>query len=220
MLLGKQKSIIKKYLKSHVESNKHTLFGNTKMKILNLRDTHFRGKNSVHRIGDMYQDVLTKFDEILELSKSCDIVVHDGDVFDSPHVSNTVIDDVIDRIEDIGIHWHITPGNHDMGGANWEASKSSALAHTFRRSIYIHELKKILEFKKEKVVIYPYPYYFGVEEEIKKIGLKHKHSGYYTIASTHAFISIKPFLKQVLHVQAKNIKTNSNYSSWKNSRRL
>ncbi|MHA1757229.1 MAG: hypothetical protein ACTSVV_10700, partial [Promethearchaeota archaeon] len=92
--------------------------------------------------------------------------------------------------------------------ANWQASKSSALAHTFRRSEYIRELDRILEFKKEKVAIYPYPYYFGIEEEIKKIGLMQKHPEYFTIASTHAFITIKPFLKQVLHIQAKDIKTN------------
>ena len=63
------------------------------MKILNLRDSHFRGKNSIHRIGDMYSDMLLKLDEIIELSKKCNIVIHDGDVWDSPHVSNLIIDD-------------------------------------------------------------------------------------------------------------------------------
>lgn len=178
------------------------------MRLLNLRDSHFRGKNSVHRIGNMYQDILSKLDEVIELSKDCDMVLHDGDFFDSPYVSNTVIDDIIDRIEKAKIPWYVTVGNHDMSGANWGASKSSALAHTFRRSKYITELFKPLIFKKEKVAIHSYPYFFGIEDTIKKLGLQHKEKDYFTIASTHAFISIKPFLKQVLHVQAKDIKTN------------
>ena len=177
------------------------------MKILNLRDTHFRGKNSVHRIGNMYQDILTKLDEVIKLSKKCDLVIHDGDFFDSPYVSNLVIDDIIDRIESVKIPWYVTVGNHDMSGANWESSKSSALAHTFRRSKLIKELKE-LEFA--DCYIKSYPYYYACEEDIKKNGIKHDKEGKFTIASTHAFISIKPFLKQVLHVQAKDIETNYN----------
>jgi len=178
------------------------------MKILNLRDTHFRAKNSANRIGNMYEDILCKLDEVIELSKGCDIVLHDGDFYDTPYVSNVVIDDIIDRIESAKIPWYVTPGNHDMTGANWNASKSSALAHTFRRSEYITELKGTVKVKKEKVLISPYPYYFGIEEEIKKIGLKTKYPEFFTIASTHAFISIKPFLSQVSHIQAKDIDTN------------
>lgn len=175
------------------------------MKIFNLRDSHFRGKNSIHRIGNLYEDILAKLDEVIELSKKCGLVIHDGDVFDSPYISNTIIDDIIDRIEKSKIHWYITIGNHDMIGANWEASKASALAHTFRRSKYIHQLTE-LEF--DDCYIKSYPYYYAVEEDIKNNGLKHNKKKKFTIASTHAFISIKPFLKQVLHVQAKDISTN------------
>ena len=135
------------------------------MEILNLRDTHFRGKNSVHRIGNMYQDILAKLDEVIELSKKCDLVIHDGDFFDSPYVSNLVIDDIIDRIESAKIPWYVTVGNHDQSGANWESSKASALAHTFRRSKLIKELKE-LEF--DDCCIHSYPYYYSIEEDIKK----------------------------------------------------
>lgn len=175
------------------------------MKILNLRDTHFRGKNSIHRIGNIYEDILLKLDEVIELSKDCDFVLHDGDFFDTPYISNTIIDDIIDKIEASKINWYITIGNHDLIGANWEASKSSALAHTFRRSKYINQLK---ELAFDDCYIKSFPYYFGCEEDIKLKGLKHNKKNKFTIASTHAFISIKPFLKQVLHVQVKDINTN------------
>lgn len=176
------------------------------MKILNLRDTHFRAKNSVHRIGNIYEDILCKFDEVIELSKKCNLVIHDGDFYDSPYISNTVIDDIIDRIETTKIPWYVTVGNHDMSGANWKSSKSSALAHTFRRSKFIKELSTL---ELDDCYIQGFPYYYACEEDIKKNGINYNHkTTKFTIASTHMFISIKPFLKQVLHVQAKDIDTN------------
>ena len=161
------------------------------MKILNLRDTHFRAKNSVHRIGNIYEDILCKFDEVIELSKKCNLVIHDGDFYDSPYISNTVIDDIIDRIETTKIPWYVTVGNHDMSGANWKSSKSSALAHTFRRSKFIKELSTL---ELDDCYIQGFPYYYACEEDIKKNGINYNHkTTKFTIASTHMFISIKPF---------------------------
>lgn len=178
------------------------------MKILNLRDTHFRAKNSVHRIGNMYQDILFKLDEVIEISKKCDLVIHDGDFYDSPYVSNLVIDDIIDKIEASKIKWYVTVGNHDMSGANWGSSKSSALAHTFRRSKWIIELD---DLELDDCYIKSYPYYYSVEEDIKNKGINYNHNTTkFTIASTHSFITIKPFHPQVSHVQAKNVKSNYN----------
>ena len=179
------------------------------MKILILNDSHDRGRNSIHRLGNMHSDFLLKLDETIEISKDCDFVVHLGDIWDSPIVSNTIIDEWLDRIELSKKKWYILPGNHDMIGASWQTSKNTALAHAFRRSNNIEFLSEI-DFPKEKLFIKGYPYYFGCENDIANEGLKHDKKGYYTIACTHAFISIKPFLTNVIHVQAKDIKTNYN----------
>lgn len=175
------------------------------MKILILNDTHDRGKNSANRLGVMHADMLLKLDETIKLSKECDFVIHLGDVWDSPNVSNTIIDDWLDRIEKSKKIWYILPGNHDMIGAKWETSNASALAHVYRRSKWV---KKLEEIEGENYYIKGYPYYYNCEEDFKTKDLKHNKKEKFTIACTHSLITIKPFHPKVLHVQAKDIKTN------------
>lgn len=177
------------------------------MKILILNDSHDRSRNSANRLGDMHSDMMLKLDETIELSKQCDYVINLGDMWDSANVSNNVIDDWLDRIEASKKQWYINAGNHDMIGASWETSNSSALAHAFRRSNSIKNLNELC-FDDLKVYIKGYPYYYNCEQDYKDNGLKHNKKDYFTIACTHVFISIKPFLPQVLHVQAKDIETN------------
>lgn len=175
------------------------------MRILDLADSHIKGKNSRNRIGNYYNDCLIKLDEIITLSKKCDMVIHSGDLFDIPNVALTIIDDVVDRIEKANIPWYILPGNHDMNGASWETSNSTALAHIFRRS---NQIKLLTELDLPGCYIKGYPYYFEIEKNIKENGLICDNTEKFKIAVTHAFISIKPFHPDVLHVQAKDIKSN------------
>jgi DNA-binding winged helix-turn-helix (wHTH) protein len=42
---------------------------------------------------------LQKFEEILSLSKKCDYIISVGDFLDSPVVANTIVDDLLDRID-------------------------------------------------------------------------------------------------------------------------
>ena len=56
------------------------------MKFIYLADTHIKGKNPENRIGNYYQDVMTKVKEVIKLSKKLKVnyVIHGGDVFNSP----------------------------------------------------------------------------------------------------------------------------------------
>lgn len=177
------------------------------MKIGIINDTHDRGRNSANRLGDMHKDFMKKLDECIKIFKDCDFVIHLGDVWDSPNVSNSVIDDWLDKIEESKKKWYILPGNHDMVGARWETSQNTTLSHAFRRCKSIEMLEEI-SLPKEKIYIKGYPYYFNCEKDIKEKGLKHNKKDYFTIACTHSFISIKPFHPEVTHVEAKDIDTN------------
>jgi len=177
------------------------------MKIIYFTDSHIKGKNPVNRLDNYNTSCLAKMNEITEIAKEekCDAIICGGDIFDTPTVSNTVIDDVVDIIEDAKIDFYIVPGNHDMTSHNWEVSKSSALAHIFRRSDTI----KILDVIKSKdCFIKGYKYHHTIEEELKENGLKHEQSDRFTIAVPHAFISIKSFFKEVSHICAKDLDTN------------
>jgi len=175
------------------------------MKILVLADSHSKGKNPRNRIDNFHESILLKLEETIDLSKKCDMVIHLGDVWDTPIISNSIVDDWLDRIEEAGIPWYILPANHDMIGGKWETSSFSVLAHAFRRSKIFRKLES-MEF--EDSIINAYLYYFCCEDDIKENGLKCKKSAKFKIACTHAFITIKPFHPDVLHVQAKDIKNN------------
>jgi exonuclease SbcD len=174
------------------------------MKILIFNDSHDRSKNSAHRLGNMHDDMMIKLDETIELAKDCDFVIHLGDIWDSPNVTNIIIDDWLDRIEASGKTFYVLPGNHDMVGANWENSRSSALAHAFKRC---KNLKELTDLDAENYYIKGYPYYYNCEKDIKEGSLKSENPKKLTIACTHSFITIKPFHPEVLHVQAKDIET-------------
>lgn len=176
-------------------------------KILILNDSHDRGKNSRNRLGDMHSDMMLKLDETIELSKKCDFVIHLGDIWDSANVSNTVIDDWLDRIEASGKEWYVLPGNHDMIGANWENSKASALSHAIKRCRNVNLLTTL---KGGGSYIKGYPYYYNCEEDFKKDGLKtdkEYDNDVFKIACTHAFITEKEF-PFATHIKMKDIDTN------------
>jgi len=175
------------------------------MKILIFSDYHIKGINPRSRIDDYYQSCLLKFNEILSLSKDCDFIISAGDLWDTSTVSNTMVDDLLDRIESNKRDFYVIFGNHDLNSYNLKASKSTSLAHMIRRSKYV---KHLTEIKQDNFFIKGYDCYFGVEEELKKNGLFHKSGINNSLAITHSFITIKPFLSNVSHVLAKDIKTN------------
>ena len=187
------------------------------MKFLYCQDTHIKGVNPCNRIGDYYQDIMAKIKEIISLSKKLkvDCVIHGGDVFDSAHVSDIMVDEFIDLIEDANLQGNIFPCNHDMIGHNWKLSKGSSLAHIFRRSDLIKELGKLDITNKGnkltyriKTIIQGFKYYHNIEQDIKDKGLNCKVSNSkFKIAIIHSMLTLKPFHPQVMHVVAKDIKT-------------
>lgn len=200
-------------------------------KFLYVQDSHIRGKNSEHRIGDYYSDVMDKIKEVINLAKKLKVkaILHGGDLFDSELVSNVMVDEFIDLVENSGIKWYILPGNHDEIGNNWELSKSSTLAHIFRRSKLIKELvfmSDIITYKPDegrfKYIIQGFKYFHNIEGEIIKKGLLCETKGKgLKIAIVHALVTLKPLPYQCMHIVAKDIKTDfdvvlvaHNHSFW------
>ncbi|HED38160.1 MAG TPA: hypothetical protein ENI76_07945 [Ignavibacteria bacterium] len=181
--------------------------GEIKMKFLNLHDTHIKGKNSIYRKGDYQQDCMLKLKETIALSieHKCKYIIHSGDLYDSPIVAYSLIDEVTDMIESAGIPWYIIAGNHDEIGQNWENSERSSLAHFIRRSKIIYKMDEI---KDDNVFIKGYDYHYDINDSIRNGMLNHAPDDRFTIAIPHAFITEKPFLPMVDHVEAKDIQTN------------
>jgi len=175
------------------------------MRFLIFSDAHFSGKSPNKRTDNYYQSCLEKFDEILTLSKNVDAIISVGDFLDSPLISNTIIDDFLDRIEKNDKDFYVIYGNHELNGYNLNASKSSSLSHMIRRS---KKVKHLQELEDDNMFIKGYDCYYGIEDKLIKDGLIHSSDKKFTIAFTHAYISIKPFFQNVSHICAKDLETN------------
>jgi len=177
------------------------------MKIIYIQDSHIKGINPLHRKGSYYKDLMEKMEAVIKIAKKCrvDRIIHGGDLYDSENVSNVLVDEFIDMVEEAKIKWDIVPGNHDEVGNDWKLSKSSTLAHIFRRSKMINELKEI---KDKTVFIKGYSYYHGIENDIKEKGLMCPKTDKLKIAVLHAMVTLKPLPYTAMHIIAKDIKTN------------
>lgn len=175
------------------------------MRLLNLNDTHFSGTNSENRQGDMLSDFLIKLDETIALSKGCDFVVHSGDMFHTHTVANNVVDEIVDRIEASNIPWYVVVGNHDSSCGYYRPQDGTSINHIFRRSKNIKHLESI---NCDDSYIKGYDYYHNIENEFKVNGIVTDSKKPIKIAVTHALITTKPYMPNVLHIQINEIKTN------------
>lgn len=181
------------------------------MKLLYLQDFHLLFKAPINRKDNYYLSMLLKLDEILSIAKKNNVtmVLDGGDFFESPIVANTIVDDILDRIESYKISWLFLFGNHCQIGHHLENSKATSLAHIIRRSKFAEYLDTLED---NDFFIKGYEYGHNCEEKIKEEGLFHDRKGKnLTIAIVHALITEKPLPYSAMHLCYKQIKTNYDY---------
>lgn len=180
-------------------------------KFLYFQDGHVKGKNSINRLGDFFSDWLIKFDELLEIAKKnkVEAIIDGGDLFDSPMVSYSVCDAIVDRVEKAKMRYICLFGNHAERYHSKEHSYDTTLAHILRRSKYFEYLETTVGVGKD-YVIQGIEYSHTVEENIKDKGifLQAVSPKAWRIAIVHAFICPKPF-PYASHVVCDDIKTNA-----------
>jgi len=188
------------------------------MKIGYFTDIHIRGKSPVNRIDNYTDSIFEKFTEAIEIfdKEKVNIIICGGDLFDSPVVSLTLVDEAIKRFMLLNCPILINPGNHDIFQGNWENSKASSLAHLFNlplEGVCITTAEWKETKKDQEIQIIGYPYYHGIENDIRKEGLYHeiKNKNTVTIAVPHILITEKSLPYQAFHVPYKELKTNYDF---------
>jgi len=173
-------------------------------------DNHISGQNSSNRIGNYYSDSMAKLEEILQIAKKndCPFILCGGDLLDSPIISLTICDEIIDLIEKYKIPIYTLVGNHPMINHNILVSQATTICHMFRRSKYIKKLETIED---KDYLIQGIDYQKDIETIIKTKGLKvGKSTKKWTIAVVHALITPKAFLPIINHIQAKDVECDYN----------
>lgn len=185
------------------------------MKFIYFQDMHFKGKNSRNRLGNYFENLLLKLDEIINLAKMyhCDALIDGGDLFESDKPSYSVLDAVADRIEKAKLPIYSLFGNHSMSYGHIENSSGTGLAHLQKRSKYFTYLNQLEDIN---FIIKPIEYNFEIEDKLKKDGIiveanedSINANNEWKIAIVHALVTQKKFFEEVSHVQCKDIKTNA-----------
>jgi len=168
-------------------------------------DNHISGQNSENRIGNYYSDSMAKLEEILQIAKKndCPFILCGGDLLDSPIISLTICDEIIDLIEKYKIPIYTLVGNHPMINHNYSVSQATTIAHMFRRCKFIKKLETIED---KDYLIQGIDYQKDIETIIKKDGIKMvSKDKRWTIVVVHALITPKAFLPVINHIQAKDV---------------
>lgn len=90
------------------------------MKIIHITDSHATTKSPVSRIDDYHTSFLKKMQELRQIIKQDNIkmIIHTGDLFHSPRVSDKFTGQVAEIIKGYKIPFIVIPGNHDIDGYN------------------------------------------------------------------------------------------------------
>lgn len=184
------------------------------MKYLYFQDFHISGRNSVNRLGNYFQDMLLKFDEILSIAEEndCDAIIDGGDLLHVKTPSYSVIDEIADRVEKKKISFYSLLGNHCMNSGHIENSKDTGLWHLQRRSEYFKYFSRIkyLGNQFKKYDIRGIEYKFGIEEELKEKEYIFEDSEAWNVLIIHALMTPKKFFENVSHLTPEQLKTNAN----------
>jgi len=178
-------------------------------KYLFYSDAHAKGNNPSRRIDNYFESWMIKFREMLSLAKKYKVeaIIDGGDLLDGAIVANSVIDEILDAIEDTGIPIYMMWGNHCQIGHHKSTSGGSSLAHMFRRCKLLKDVNEILqpEFNIRFV-----DYEHNLEEKIKTEGIHFScHENMWKIAIVHIMITPSYFPTEQ-HIIAEAVETNAN----------
>lgn len=115
----------------------------SKLIIIHITDTHYRGTNPKGRIDNFTEAITTKFREVYDMAselkaKNPDaevIIVHTGDLHDLPDLSDSVAGDLAEMLMDCPVNMYVIPGDHDEFNHNLETVYRTKLGYASRVKI-------------------------------------------------------------------------------------
>jgi len=177
------------------------------MRYLYLQDFHIKGKNGCNRLGNYFDDILLKWDEILKIAKDnkCEAILDGGDFLSTANPSYIILDQIADRIEKSGLVMYSLLGNHTMRFAHVENSQYVGLMHLQKRS---KSFRPISELEIYGVELIPVEYNYEIENVLKEEGISFKSTDEWKIGIVHALVTPKKFFDEVAHLTPEQFKTN------------
>lgn len=188
------------------------------MKILHITDSHGTVKAPESRTDIYYLAFLRKLYELKYVIKQNDIklIIHTGDLFHSPRVSDKFTGQVAEIIKSYNIPMYVVPGNHDIDGYNIDTLDQTKLGLLYKTGI-VKELDRVkspiqLKSQKENLIINisGQEYYKDIDTGIES-DFKMQTNSYadFNILAIHGYLCDKPQNPNIAHTLCQNIITDA-----------
>lgn len=182
------------------------------MKFLYLTDTHFTGKTPSSRIDDIQQTILNKLLDVKKIIEDVgiDIVLHGGDMFHSPDVSNQFTGKIAKIINSFKAPMYVVPGNHDLYGYNMSTinnTKLGLLEKTGVINIISRDNPIIFDNNGFKIGIEAQEYFTEIDEDIKRDFRIENIDVDFSILLSHSMLLDHKFHEGVKHTLIKDVST-------------
>ena len=182
------------------------------MRILFLTDSHFTAKNPSSRLDDIQQVIIDKLLDIKKIieDEKVDIVLHGGDMFHSPDVSNQFTGKIAKIINSYNARMYVVPGNHDLYGYSYDTlanTKLGLLEKTGVVEILSREKPLILNDNGFIIGVEAQEYHAHIDEDIYSDFKINNINVDFNILLTHSMLLDKPFHKDVKHTLIKDVVT-------------
>lgn len=102
---------------------------NSAIKFLYFADSHFTATSPKNRTDNLFEASIAKLGEIAGLCRQLevDFVLHGGDFFDRPDVTDLVAGQVASLVKKAGVPFFVVPGGHDLYGNNIDSVRRTKL---------------------------------------------------------------------------------------------
>lgn len=184
------------------------------MKILFLTDTHFTAKNPSSRLDDIQETIINKLLDVKKIidDVGIDMVLHGGDMFHSPDVSNAFTGKIARIINSFDAPVYVVPGNHDLYGYSYETlnnTKLGLLEKTGVINIISREKPIVVDDNGFKIGIEAQEYHAHIDEDMSVDFRIDNINVDYSILLTHSMLLEYKFHEGIKHTLIKDVYTNA-----------
>lgn len=184
------------------------------MKFLYLTDTHFTGKTPSSRTDDIQQTILNKLLDVKKIIEDVgiDIVLHGGDMFHSPDVSNQFTGKIAKIINSFKAPMYVVPGNHDLYGYSMSTinnTKLGLLDKTGVINIISRDNPMVFNDNGFKIGVEAQEYFTEIDEDIKNDFRIENIDVDYNILLSHSMLLDHKFHEGVKHTLIKDVYTSA-----------
>lgn len=182
------------------------------MKLLFMTDTHITARTPSSRLDDIQESIKMKFKEIgvLIQKENIEAVLHGGDMFNTPEVSNKFVGEIAEIIRGYNIPFYITTGNHDLQGQNEDSlpyTKLGLLSSTGVIKLLNRKNPIVLNDNGYKISVEGQEYYPNIDKNPSEDYKVHNQTSNFKILVAHSMLLEKPFHEGTTYTLIKDVKT-------------